>query len=72
MLVKEVKNRNREIVLYPKFIYCYKSLSESLQEMIKRPDFLRSPTIQILTNLNGRLRTLEELLLLITVAVLLA
>ena len=39
MLVKEVKNRNGKIIFYPKFIYCYKSVVDSLQEMLRRPGF---------------------------------
>ena len=39
-LLKKVKTKSRGISLYPKLVYCYKSVTDSLQEMLKRPDFL--------------------------------
>ena len=41
MLMKKVKTSNATIVLYPRRIYCYKSIVDSLQEMLLRPDFLK-------------------------------
>ena len=38
-LMKKFKSKAKNIVLYPQRIYCYKSVAESLQEMLKRPDF---------------------------------
>ena len=41
-LMKTVKSRSGNgISLYPKRIYCYKSLISSLQDMLKQPDFIR-------------------------------
>ena len=37
--IKKFKSKAKNIVLYPQRIYCYKSVAESLQEMLKRPDF---------------------------------
>ena len=39
VLMKEVKSSAGKVVLYPKLIYCYKSIVETLQEMLNRPDF---------------------------------
>ena len=38
-LMKKFKSKAKNIVLYPQRIYCYKSVAESLQEMLKQPDF---------------------------------
>ena len=40
-LLKRVKTKSGRITLYPRFVYCYKSIIESLQEMLQQPDFLR-------------------------------
>ena len=41
-LMKEVKSKDSGgISLYPKRVYCYKSLISSLQDMLKQPDFIR-------------------------------
>ena len=37
--MKEVKSSNGKVVLYPKLIYCYKSIVETMQDVLNRPDF---------------------------------
>lgn len=39
VLMKKVKYFSGKVAFYPKLIYCYKSIIESLQEMLARPDF---------------------------------
>ncbi len=39
-LLKKVKTKTGKLSLYPRLVYCYKSITESLQEMLERPDFL--------------------------------
>ena len=39
-LLKRVKTKSGKLSLYPRLVYCYKSIIDSLQEMLKRPDFL--------------------------------
>lgn len=39
-LMKKVKCRTK-VSLYPRLVYCYKSVSDSLKEMLKRPDFFQ-------------------------------
>ena len=39
VLMKKVKSSSRRVVLYPRLIYTYKSIIESLQELLSRPDF---------------------------------
>ena len=38
-LMKEVKCRSKGVSFYPRFVYCYKSVIESLQQMLEQPDF---------------------------------
>lgn len=38
-LMKKVKRKCNGTTLYPKRVYCYKSLVESLQDMLKQPEF---------------------------------
>lgn len=41
-LMKKVKSRSSDAIsFYPKRVYCYKSLISSLQDMLRRPDFVR-------------------------------
>lgn len=39
VLMKKVKSASGNVVLYPKQIYTYKSIIESLKELLARPDF---------------------------------
>ena len=39
VLMKKVKSSTSNVILYPKLIYCYKSITKSLQEMFFRSDF---------------------------------
>lgn len=39
-LMKKVKSHENGLVLYPKRIYCYKSIIESLQDMLNQPQFI--------------------------------
>ena len=39
-LMKSVKTPSGKKILYPRLIYCYKSVIDSLKEMLKRPGFL--------------------------------
>lgn len=39
LLMKNVKSPSGKQILYPRSIYCYKSLIDSLMEMMKRPGF---------------------------------
>lgn len=41
LLMKKVRSRPKGVSLYPRLVYCYKSVIESLQEMLKRPDFMK-------------------------------
>ena len=41
-LLKTVKTFAGTTALYPRMLYCYKSIIDSLQAMLVRPDFLRS------------------------------
>ena len=41
ILMKKVKLPNSKVTLYPKMIYTYKSIIDSLQEMLYRQDFLQ-------------------------------
>ncbi len=40
-LMKKVKSRTKGVSLYPRLVYCYKSVIDSLQEMLMRPDFFK-------------------------------
>lgn len=40
-LMKRVKSKCKGASLYPRRVYCYKSLVDSLQDMLKQPDFSR-------------------------------
>lgn len=40
ILMKKVKSSNRRLILYPKLIYTYKSIIESLQDQFRIPGFL--------------------------------
>ena len=40
VLLKKVKTPTGKIVLHPKAVYCYKSIIESLDEMLQRKDFV--------------------------------
>lgn len=37
--MKEVKSFSGKVVLYPKLMYCYKGIVETLQETLNQPDF---------------------------------
>ena len=39
-MYKEVKLSNGKVIYHPLLIYCYKSITDSLQEMLNRPQFL--------------------------------
>lgn len=39
-LMKKIKSSNGRLSLYPHLIYCYKSVIESLQDMVSRPGFI--------------------------------
>lgn len=39
LLMKKVKTKIKGASLYPRLVYCFKSIIDSLQEMLKRPDF---------------------------------
>ena len=39
VLMKNVKSSNGKVLLYPKLIYTYKSITESLQELLRNPGF---------------------------------
>lgn len=41
LVMKKVKRTSKGASLYPKLVYCYKSVIDSLQDMLKRPDFFR-------------------------------
>lgn len=38
-LFKKVKTRGGNVILRPLLVYCYKSVIDSLQEMLSQPDF---------------------------------
>ena len=41
VLMKSMKSRNGNSYLYPKQVYCFKKLTESIQELIHKSNFLR-------------------------------
>ena len=41
LVMKKVKSTSKGASLYPKLVYCYKSVIDSLKDMLKRPDFFR-------------------------------
>lgn len=40
ILMKKIKSSKGKLSLYPHLIYCYKSIIDSLQEMVSKPGFV--------------------------------